>query len=41
MLGNQRGGLRTIAQWLVFGAIIGGVLNSREVQRYRNIRSVS
>jgi hypothetical protein len=40
MLGKQGSGLRTIAQWLVLGAIIGAMLNSRDVQRYRNFRSV-
>ena len=40
MLGKQGSGLRTIAQLLVLGAIICAMLNSREVQRYRNLRSV-
>jgi hypothetical protein len=40
MLGKQGSGLRTIAQWRVLGAIIGAMLNLRDVQRYRKFRSV-
>jgi hypothetical protein len=39
MLG-QKSGLRTLAQWLVLGAIIGAVLNSKDIQRYLKIRSM-
>jgi hypothetical protein len=40
MLGGQKSGLRTIVQWLVLGAIIGAVLNSKDIQRYLKIRSM-
>ena len=40
MLGNQKSGLRTIAQWLILGAIVGAVLNSKDIQRYLKIRSM-
>jgi len=40
MLGSQRSGLRTLAQWLVLGAIVGAVLNSKDIQRYLKIRSM-
>ncbi len=40
MLGSQKSGLRTIAQWLVLGAIVGAVLNSKDIQRYLKIRSM-
>ena len=38
MLGNQNSGLRTLVQWLVIGAIVGAVLNSKDIQRYLKIR---
>ena len=40
MLGKQGSGLRTLVQWLVVGAIIGAVLNSKDIQRYLKIRSM-
>jgi hypothetical protein len=40
MLGNQNSGLRTIVQWLILGAIVGAVLNSKDIQRYLKIRSM-
>jgi hypothetical protein len=40
MLGNQNSALRTVAQWLILGAIIGAVLNSKDIQRYLKIRSM-
>ncbi len=40
MLGNQSSGLRTIVQWLILGAIVGAVLNSKDIQRYLKIRSM-
>jgi hypothetical protein len=40
MLGNQKSGLRTIVQWLILGAIVGAVLNSKDIQRYLKIRSM-
>jgi hypothetical protein len=40
MLGGQKSALRTIAQWLVLGAIVGAVLNSKDIQRYLKIRSM-
>lgn len=40
MLGSQKNGLRTIAQWLILGAIVGAVLNSKDIQRYLKIRSM-
>jgi len=39
MLG-QKSGLRTLVQYLVLGAIIGAVLNSKDIQRYLKIRSM-
>jgi hypothetical protein len=39
MLGGQKSALRTLAQWLVLGAIVG-VLNSKDIQRYLKIRSM-
>jgi hypothetical protein len=40
MLGGQRSALRTIAQWLILGAVVGVVLNSKDIQRYLKIRSM-
>jgi len=40
MLGSQNNGLRTIVQWLILGAIVGAVLNSKDIQRYLKIRSM-
>ena len=40
MLGSQKSGLRTIVQWLILGAIVGAVLNSKDIQRYLKIRSM-
>ncbi len=40
MLGNQNSGLRTLVQWLVIGAIVGAVLNSKDIQRYLKIRGM-
>ncbi len=40
MLGKSNGGVRTLVQWLVLGAIIGVVLNSKDIQRYLKIRSM-
>jgi hypothetical protein len=40
MLGNQNSGLRTIVRWLILGAIVGAVLNSKDIQRYLKIRSM-
>jgi hypothetical protein len=40
MLGNRNSGLRTLAQWLVIGAIVGAVLNSKDIQRYLKIRGM-
>lgn len=37
---NQRSGLRSVVQWLVVGAIVGAVLNSRDIQRYLRLRSM-
>lgn len=40
MLGNQSGGVRTLVQWLVIGAIVGAVLHSKEIHRYLKIRGI-
>jgi hypothetical protein len=40
MFGNQSSGLRTLVQWLVIGAIVGAVLNSKDIQRYLKIRGM-
>jgi hypothetical protein len=40
MLGNQNSALRTLVQWLVIGAIVGAVLNSKDIQRYLKIRGM-
>jgi hypothetical protein len=40
MLGGQKSGLRTIAGWLILGAIIGAALNAKDIQRYLKIRSM-
>jgi hypothetical protein len=40
MLGNRNSGLRTLVQWLVIGAVIGAVLNSKDIQRYLKIRGM-
>jgi hypothetical protein len=40
MLGNRGGGMRSLVQWLVVGAIIGAVLNSKDIQRYLKIRGM-
>ncbi len=40
MVGGQKSALRTIAQWLILGAVVGAVLNSKDIQRYLKIRSM-
>jgi hypothetical protein len=40
MLGNRGGAMRSLVQWLVIGAIIGAVLNSKDIQRYLKIRGM-
>jgi hypothetical protein len=40
MLGKQGGGLRSIAQLVVLGAIIGAVLNAKDIKRYLKIRGM-
>ena len=40
MLGGQKSALRTIVQWLILGAMVGAVLNSKDIQRYLKIRSM-
>ena len=38
-LGRQSG-LRSLVQWLVVGAVIGALLNSKDIQRYLKIREM-
>ena len=40
MLGKQGGGLRSIAQLLVLGAIVGVVLNAKHIKRYLTLRGM-
>lgn len=40
MVGGQKSALRTIAQWLIISAVVGAVLNSKDIQRYLKIRSM-
>jgi len=40
LVGGQKSALRTIAQWLILGAVVGAVLNSKDIQRYLKIRSM-
>jgi hypothetical protein len=40
MLGSQKSPLRMLAQWLILGASVGAVLNSKDIQRYLKIRSI-
>jgi hypothetical protein len=35
---GKRGGLGALTRWLVIGAVIGAVLNSKDIQRYLKIR---
>ena len=39
-LGTPGGGLRSLVQWLIVGAVIGVVLNSKDIQRYLKIREM-
>jgi hypothetical protein len=37
----QKGGpLRTLVQYVVIGALVGAVLNSKDIQRYLKIRGM-
>ncbi len=40
VVGNSGGGLRSLVQWLIVGAVIGAVLNSKDIQRYLKIRGM-
>lgn len=41
MIGNKGGGLlRQVAQLVLVGALVGAVLNSRDIQRYLRIRNM-
>lgn len=40
MIGNRNSGFRSLAQWLVVGAVVGALLNSKDIQRYLKIRSM-
>jgi hypothetical protein len=37
---GSSGGLTSVVRWLVVAAIIGAVLNSKDIQRYLKIRSM-
>ena len=37
---GKPGGLRSLVQWLIVGAVIGAVLNSKDIQRYLKIREM-
>lgn len=39
VIGNNRG-MRTVVQWLLVGAIVGAVLNAKDIERYLKIRSM-
>jgi len=39
-VGNSAGGLRSLVQWVIVGAVIGAVLNSKDIQRYLKIRGM-
>lgn len=40
VIGRRSGLLRELAQWLVIGAIVGVVLNSRDIERYLRMRAM-
>jgi hypothetical protein len=40
MFGKQSSGLRSLAQLLVLGAIVGAVLNAKDIKRYLKIRGM-
>ena len=39
-IGGQRSGLRSLAQWVVLGALAAAVINSADIKRYLDIRSM-
>jgi hypothetical protein len=40
VIGNKGGLLREVVQLLIVGAIVGAVLNSKDIQRYLKIRAM-
>jgi hypothetical protein len=39
IIGKSRG-MRSLVQWLIIGAIVGALLNSKDIQRYLKIREM-
>jgi hypothetical protein len=40
VIGKQGGLMRELVQWLVVGAIVGVLMNSKDIQRYLRIRGM-
>lgn len=40
VIGRRGGLMRELVQWLVVGAIVGFVLNSKDIERYLRIRAM-
>jgi hypothetical protein len=40
VIGKRHGLMRELIQWLVVGAIVGVVMNSKDIQRYLRIRGM-
>jgi hypothetical protein len=39
-IGGGQSGLKSLVQWLILAAVIGAVLNSKDIQRYLKIREM-
>jgi hypothetical protein len=39
-IGGQSSGLRSLAQWIILGALAAAVINSADIKRYFDIRSM-
>ena len=39
-IGGQSSGLRSLAQWIVLGALAAAVINSGDIKRYFELRSM-
>jgi hypothetical protein len=37
---GKSSGMRSLVQWLIIGAIVGALLNSKDIQRYLKIREM-
>jgi hypothetical protein len=39
-IGGQSSGLRSLAQWVILGALAAAVINSADIKRYFELRSM-